>query len=215
MIKMPQDTHARALLDQYWTPAWAVDRLLEALPLPSGSWLEPCAGDGAIIRAVDARRSGVLWSACEIDPALEPALHAHVPPERLAIGDFLLTPYETRPFPALFDVAFTNPPYVLAEAILRKCQQLAGITVALLRVNFLESAERAAWFREWTPDVYVLPNRPTFTGDGKSYPAAYGWFVWDWRRVSGKGSLQMLGLTPKAERSRKERKPRAKLPVTY
>ena len=35
--------------DFYPTPAWCVHRLLEAVPLPAGRWLEPCVGDGAKI----------------------------------------------------------------------------------------------------------------------------------------------------------------------
>ena len=41
--------------DFYATPHWTVRRLLEALPLPGGVWFEPCAGEGDIIKAVNAK----------------------------------------------------------------------------------------------------------------------------------------------------------------
>jgi len=57
--------------DFYETPAWCVHRLLEAVPqLPGGAWLEPCAGKGAIIRAVnEVRKDPIHWTAVEIDPS--------------------------------------------------------------------------------------------------------------------------------------------------
>jgi hypothetical protein len=45
--------------DAYETPAWCVQRLLEKLQLPGGNWLEPGAGDGAIIKAVGCGFPGV------------------------------------------------------------------------------------------------------------------------------------------------------------
>ena len=42
--------------DYYPTPSWCVRALLETVDLPTGTWLEPTAGDGAIIRAVDEYR---------------------------------------------------------------------------------------------------------------------------------------------------------------
>lgn len=55
----------RRLDDFYATPAWCVRRLLEGVNPPGGLWLEPCAGDGAIIRAVEEMRADVKWHAVE------------------------------------------------------------------------------------------------------------------------------------------------------
>ena len=63
-------------LDVYPTPAWVVDRLLEVVDFPGGRWLEPCAGDGAIMRAVNAWRADVRWDACELRAECTPALDA-------------------------------------------------------------------------------------------------------------------------------------------
>lgn len=74
------------------------------------------------------------------------------------------------------------------------------MVVALERLNFLEGEARNAWLREQAPDVYVLPNRPSFTGDGTD-SIAYAWFVWpagQHDRTSGR--LEILPSTPAAER---------------
>lgn len=46
-----------------------------------------------------------------------------------------------------------------------------------LRLNFLGSKKRCKWLQADMPDVYVLPNRPDFTGDGGD-ATEYAWFVW-------------------------------------
>jgi hypothetical protein len=64
----------RNAADNYPTPAWTVDRLFESLPLPGGAWLEPSAGEGAIISAVNDLRSDVRWCAVELRGECLPAL---------------------------------------------------------------------------------------------------------------------------------------------
>lgn len=51
--------------DFYATPAWCVDALLRGCALPSGRWLEPTAGDGAIVGEVLRYRRDVLWHLVE------------------------------------------------------------------------------------------------------------------------------------------------------
>jgi len=183
--------------DQYATPPWCVHVLLEELKLPGGAWLEPCAGAGAIIDAVNMRRRDVAWTAVELDAKYQPRLE--LTGADVKIVDFLKAPFMERPYPPLFVASVLNPPYSIAEEVIRRCQKLAGITVALVRINFLASKQRAAWMRGWTPDIYVLPNRPSFTGKGTD-ATEYCWAVWDWRRVSGRGKIQILREASKAER---------------
>lgn len=60
--------------DNYPTPGWCVRRFLEKWPSLSDAglrWLEPCAGDGSIIRAVDDFREArkmkpIQWTALEL-----------------------------------------------------------------------------------------------------------------------------------------------------
>lgn len=179
--------------DFYGTPRWAVDRLLDAVDLPGGAWLEPSAGDGAIIRAVNARRSDVRWHSAEVRGEclgiLRPLCAV------TTIGDFL----EAEMYGDHFDVAILNPPFSLAQEFIEKCKGLARWVCALERLNFLEGEERCEWLRAGPPDVYVLPNRPSFTGEGTD-SIAYAWFVWPPERGRQAGRVQVLPVTPASER---------------
>lgn len=91
--------------DYFPTPAWCVHRLLEACPLSGGDWLEPAAGDGAIIRAVNEKRSNVRWWANE--PHQKPVgIQA-----RITSLDFRAIDPAAE---AAVDVIITNPPFGLA-----------------------------------------------------------------------------------------------------
>ncbi len=180
--------------DFYETPAWCVHRLLEAVPLPGGNWLEPAAGHGAIIRAVN--RSDVNWTAVDIRHEAGEHLLKYVRPIEVKTGiDFLAggwTPDRR--------VVITNPPYSVALAFIRHALSLAPYVVMLLRLNFLGSAKRATVFAGDMPDVYVLPNRPSFSPDGKTDSVEYAWFVWTPQRYRSRGMIQVLAQTPRAER---------------
>jgi hypothetical protein len=165
----------RVASDFYPTPAACVARLLEVVNLPSdGLWLEPAAGDGAIIRAIGERR----WIAIEIREecrlALGGLLFDH-PGSSVGIADFLSEPVRND-----YRVVITNPPYSLALEFIKRSFQVApnAWIVMLLRLNFAASQKRAAFMRAFPPDVYVLPNRPSFTGTGKTDATEYAWFIW-------------------------------------
>jgi len=97
-----------------------------------------------------------------------------------------------------FDLAITNPPFRHAMEVVQWCLAHAERSVLLLRLNFLGSVKRAPFLREHTPDVYVLPNRPSFTGRGTD-SVEYAWFDWD-RRRNRPAQVQVLPLTPANER---------------
>ena len=173
----------------YPTPAWCIEAILDHLgPLPGLRWLEPCAGNGAMVRTVDAwheRRRLPLrhWTLCELR---EDARQQLAFMGDLTIGDFLTA----RTHPA--DVAILNPPFSLALEFVRKCLDLAPIVVCLERLNWLASMDRSHWLREHTPDVYVLPNRPSFTG-GQTDACDYAWLVWPTARRD-RGHVEILDL---------------------
>lgn len=163
----------RSPADFYPTPSWCVVRALEEMALPGGTWLEPCAGDGAIIRAVRHVRRDISWHAVEVRDSCRPVLEELThPDDRVYCSDF----FEWRPSQR-FDVLFTNPPYSLAEQFLERGLSIASNVVLLLRLNFLASARRADIMRKHAPDVYVLPNRPSFSGQGTD-SVEYAWFHW-------------------------------------
>ena len=190
----------RSPADFYPTPAWCVARLLEATDLPGGHWLEPCAGDGAILRAVNAVRGDLRWSAVELRPACAPALRQALGPQgRLHTGSLFSAQDFLAQDPA--SVLITNPPFRLAREVLALGLAQDATVVLLLRLNFLASAGRAEQMRRHAPDVYVLPNRPSFAGGGRTDSVEYGWFVWPrGQRERSSGSLQVLAPTPARER---------------
>lgn len=196
--------HAGGALDVYRTPLQAVDRLLEAWTPPAVSdrvWLEPGAGDGRIARSVKAMHGGI-WHLSECR-ATERANLA--PIGMVTIGDFLAD--EPNPAWRGTDVVIGNPPYKHAEAFIRRACEVApdAEVVFLLRLNFLASIERVPLWRDCgMPDVFVLPNRPSFTGDGKSDGCEYAWFAWGPGR-KGIGRVTVLGLNPEAPRKRRGR----------
>ena len=95
----------------------------------------------------------------------------------------------------------TNPPYSMAEDFIRQSRLLypnASI-VMLLRLSFLASASREELYLDFEiPDVYVLPNRPSFVGKGTD-SCDYAWYVWSNREGFG-GRISRLACVDKAVR---------------
>jgi hypothetical protein len=172
--------------DDYPTPDWATDAVLPLLlPLltPRQTALEPSCGGGAILRrllhhgALPTQLHGIERHAgraeeatastrvlVTVADALDPAVRGLWRNHRLIIG---------------------NPPFSHAEAFCRAAleardESLSVTTVAmLLRLAFLESAERYAFHQQYpVTQLRVFTSRPSFTADGKSDSCAYAWFVW-------------------------------------
>jgi len=208
--------------DDYPTPLWATYRLLEALSLKyhdSVDWLEPSAGRGHIIRAVNnfrhhniaspSRRSN--WIAVEkqlsyADALFETAKFA--PPSiqyDIRVGDFLNLdlPHKSS------RVVIGNPPYRLALEFIQRSFLIADSVIFLLRLNFLGSRKRQSFWQTCMPqNIWVLPNRPScgLNKQGKKGTDAceYGWFMWESVGACGssptlylnrQSNIQVLGLT--------------------
>lgn len=202
MSSTNRNSETRVEHDFYPTPKWCVFRLLEKLEPPQIDeiiWLEPCAGNGAIAKAVnEALRQKENWKLLELQPQFETELKTLS--DNVVIGDYLTTDMGQA------DVIITNPPFSLAFEIIKKAiVSKPRLVCMLLRLNFLGSKERSSFMRENTPDVYVLPNRPSFTNKGTD-SIEYAWFVWS--NDNGYGSqpdlrhakLVMLDDTPKEQR---------------
>lgn len=201
--------------DAYETPEWCVHRLLEDcgllrdwLPRNEGDdvrWLEPACGTGSLVVAVNEwclarKRTLPLWFVNDIrDEIRAPLGRRGYPLHGVRIGDFLT---DSWPSAKRIDAVLMNPPFSLAGDFVRAClARTAGPVATLLRLGWLSSAERQPLLREQPPDVFVLPNRPSFTGTGTD-SADYCWAVWGPadERNRDRGSLRVLALTPKAER---------------
>lgn len=208
--------------DFYETSAWCVHRLLDLNILPkTGHWLEPGAGKGSIIRAVnswgmndaqvpflpESHRYTPKWTAVEINSGhgreLQAALDA-CGSSGVRIHDDFIRPQapqwtQTQPF----DVTIGNPPFSLALDFIKESLHISKTVAFLLRLNFFGSVKRHEFFRNWMPDIYVLPNRPSFSEDGATDSIEYAWFVWNQETMDQRvGRIALLDLTPAAERRR-------------
>lgn len=201
----------RSPADNYPTPAWCPARFLEVFVprYPSvnhGLWLEPGAGEGNMIYGIQeyfrsARQQLPTFDAAELREECRPHLEA-LGVRQIGIGDFFVN---GPPDPeAQYEVIITNPPFSLArEFILRGLASNTRFVVMLLRLNYVGSARRHPFFRKYAPDLYVLPDRPSFKGTGETDSIEYAWFVWDKDNLErSSGSYELLNLTPKDERKR-------------
>jgi len=188
--------------DFYATPSWCVDRLLEheAFNLSVfNTIVDPCAGDGAILRTLRAHRTHLpkhTLAAFEIQARFKESLESVA--DLVGIGDALafMPEYNGR---GCIDLAITNPPFSLAFELLQALWPVAGRIALLLRLSFIASAKRHPFLKDRIPDVFVLPNRPIFVR-GQSDNCDYGWFSW-WPLAPDEGGhLYMLDLTPDKER---------------
>lgn len=185
--------------DYYPTPAWAVHRLLDdcgdfLLTRDGAPALEPTCGDGAIVRAVHSwpgHKVSIAWTGVELRTGAlaENTQLAH----HIEGVDFMSWNPST-----VFDLALGNPPFAIAEKIIRRALDHSHVVAMLLRVSFLGSDERVEFFRGVgaDPALRVLPDRPSFDGIGTD-ASTYAWFVWGHPEIRG---VRMLESTPVAER---------------
>lgn len=212
----------RSPADNYPTPNWCVHRLFDEWPvsqrIPPGRWLDPGAGEGNIIYAArewlrdqqcapDAPQNlrippveSVIWDAVELREECKPFL-SKLTDGFIAIADYF---ENGPPTPDHYEVILTNPPFSLAgQFIKRSLDSNCRYVGMLLRVNYLGSEIRNDFMRRHAPDLYVLPNRPSFKLTGETDSIEYGWFIWDKENLNrGFGSVRVLQMTPLEERKK-------------
>jgi len=168
------------------TPSWVVRRLLEEVWLPPGTWLEPNAGPGGIIRAMDDDQPGAYqFTAVELRKECGPQL-ADIPSVvQLHAGEDFLT-WNARDActdkrgnlldgrncssQSYFTGAITNPAFEISMDVLSKCLTICDYVVMLQRLNWLGCGTnngKNELLQKMPPDVYVIPDRVQFLIDGE------------------------------------------------
>jgi hypothetical protein len=66
-----------------------------------------------------------------------------------------------------FDLAFTNPPFFVAQQVAEKLITMADHVVLLQRCNWLASLDRLEFWQRNAADLWLLPKRPSFAASLK------------------------------------------------
>jgi hypothetical protein len=175
--------------DFYPTPAWCTRAIMPHVgfyPRHTNrllAVLDPCCGDGAILDVLKDEFGASTWGV-ELDYERACAAgkkHDHQDFRKVSHGDAL-----SESWPEHVDLVITNPPFALASEFVsrfislftaKETGELRIDGAFLLGLNFATSAARASFHRGFPSDLYILPKRPSFTGDGKSDMSDYAWFV--------------------------------------
>lgn len=186
--------------DFYSTPDYSVFALMEKIGMDlvhyPGPWLEPCVGDGAIIKAMVKwyRENEVTVNNRDFMPTFDAVDIRREAAYPHTTADFL----QWKPFDR-YSLIVTNPPFFKAQEIIERSLTLNGnhpppTVIMLLRLNFLGAEKRSEWWQERTPEwLWTLAERPDFTGDGGD-SCEYAWFVWNF---AGHRHLKRIDVLPK------------------
>lgn len=176
---MSSTRNEEAYTSNWETPRWVVRRLLEDLDLPAGDWLEPGAGNGRIIEAMEEDRPGAYsFTAVEIRAECIPILKC-LPNAagRVMHTDFLTWDARShRPKEAhcsessYFTGAILNPAFPISVEVLQKCLVICDQVHMLQRLNWLGGGTnngKNEFLQNFMPDVRTLPDRVQFLLDGE------------------------------------------------
>jgi len=147
--------------DFYATPINIVKHFLHNYKLKNGSILEPCAGNGNIVKALyeEGYKSNTITSIDIRDEYDNLRKYSN----EVYIDNFL-----TWKPKITYKTIISNPPYSIAQEIIEKCFEIADENteiIMLLRTNFLESKKRYSfWNKHPVSKLYVLSQRPSFKG---------------------------------------------------
>lgn len=190
--------------DFYETPPWVTELVLPVLGgVADRVVLDPFAGRGAILDVCDESGArGTIGLEKDAERAQLCAREDHPDHQNrlVRLGNtfsirapdgLIANELDTGISREPFDLIITNPPFSHAAEAVRWCIARHVPTAVLLRLAFLESAERLAFHRKHPADVHVLSRRPSFlTPEQKKRmheEALERWRVelaaWHWRHV--------------------------------
>ena len=159
--------------DSYYTPYKLARTLCSLLPPGRVDWfLDPHAGSGAWLRAIDAYvglSRGVIIEGFDIDPNAQAVLLGDA-----AVQDFLKWERRNRDLRLCI---LGNPPFSEGEAHVRHALEVADQVGFILRQGFLSSAERTQFWEDHPPSgIWPIAQRP------KAWKKAaydYNFYWWD------------------------------------
>jgi len=171
LINMSRTLEERGL-DPCWTPAPVTRALANVENLPARI-MDPCCGTGQICDAL--RNKHIVLGRDIVDYNWPGTVVADYLASSLNMGDMGIV---------------TNPPYRLAFEFLGKALADGTQFIAfLLRLNFLESMKRKAFFELHPPSrVWISSRRfemhsATWDGPRVSSNVCYSWMIWDRRKA--------------------------------
>jgi hypothetical protein len=202
-----QPKHERKANDFYPTQRREINSMLEVMEFDLTGYFvwEPCCGEGDIAVVLKNIARGVVTS----DITVYEKYKADV------IVDFLAIPVEPKEGePSMDEIAVhlpggecpdaivTNPPYDLAEAVVRQALKLMepvkGLVVMLLRHEWDCAKSRGDLFDHPSfSKKIVMRHRPRWIADSTGSPRHnYAWYVWSWAKAAldpgAKGELHYV-----------------------
>ena len=170
-------------------------RLALDLGKPTTSIIEPTAGNGAIIKELLAHPNVKTTDITAVETRSEErsALCSLIPRSRVHIRDVTGLTYQQN---YRFDLAITNPPFKDSMEITQWCLVNARVVCVLNRLSWVASVGRHAFMTQHQPDIFVLPQRPSFA-HGRTDSADYCWYLF---HSGSRGHMHWLPILSKEER---------------
>jgi ParB-like chromosome segregation protein Spo0J len=165
------DGNHRRENDRYFTPLCEIDALLDVERFP-GETLDPCAGDGRIVKRM--RRRGCKVVGTDIDNGT----------------DFFASGMDA-------DNIVTNPPWGQKDAFIllamKRTRRKIALLLPLFALSGINRREQVYSNRSFPLKcVYVISHRLQFDPDANgSSTLVGGWFVWD-RKARGEPVVRWL-----------------------
>lgn len=175
------DPTVRRAFDYYPTPVWMTKALLRRVhPFDV---IEPCAGDGAITRVLEASGARVVTN--DIDLRWSTDWHMDATRE-----DFWQT-VEGCFWRPMWGV--TNLPFDLADVIVPLAVKHLPHFATILRLSWLEpTAARQRFLAEHPPRTLIVMPRWDFKGRGQTDSVTSAWFIWEKGRSSATRGIEIV-----------------------